>query len=537
MLTRTVRRYVIALSIVVLLVASYAAAGFWAVPHFLRSGLGEFVSSHYKRKLTVGDIRFNPFTLTLDVGDFSLPDSDGQPLLAFGRLHVDLEANSLFRLAPSFHEIVLERPMVRTVVRPDGTLNLADLGKGFASPPPARPPQPAAPMRLFIDRLAVVAGGGTFEDLSHAMPFRAELKPIAFELRNFSTRATSSTGDQNEYSLVAASPQGERLDWRGTILLQPLSSHGTFAVTDLQANTIWTYLQQPFALEIPSGIVAVKGDYTFDEAGGAPAIKVDVHDTTVSDLKLRPRQGTTDYILVSKLDVHETQVDVARRAVEIGKVSLTGGEVKAWVSPQGQLNLLELMTPTSAGAAGTTSRASGAGTPASAPPSGSSQAPPPGPSPAWTVSVPDISVDRMKISTEDRQVTPALALVLSPLDIHVAGFNTSPGTRLDIKARTSINSSATLDATAQLARSGADVTAHVELAKLDLSMFQPYIAQRTAMTLQAGQLETQLDIHKSADGAFSVKGDLGVRGLRTVDELKKSFIKWKDLRVAGIQYN
>src|SRR6185437_12572938 len=177
MLTRTVRRYVIASSIVVGLVVLYAVAGFWAVPHFLRSGLNDFVSTHYKRQLTLGEIRFNPFTFKLDVSDFSLPDTDGQPMIAFGLLHVDLEVKSLFKLGPSFREILLERPAIRTVIRKDGTLNLADLGKGF--PPPANPPpKPAEPMRLYIDRFAVVAGGGTFEDLSHAMPFRAELKPI-----------------------------------------------------------------------------------------------------------------------------------------------------------------------------------------------------------------------------------------------------------------------------------------------------------------------------------------------------------------------
>ena len=62
MLTRTTKRYVIALSIVVFLVALYTVAGFWAVPHFLRSGLTDFVSTHYKRKLALGEIRFNPYT-------------------------------------------------------------------------------------------------------------------------------------------------------------------------------------------------------------------------------------------------------------------------------------------------------------------------------------------------------------------------------------------------------------------------------------------------------------------------------------------
>src|SRR5581483_10812207 len=190
MLTRTARRYVIASSIVVFLLASYTVAGFWAVPHFLRSGVTEFVSQHYGRKLAVGDIRFNPYTLTLDIADLALPDSDGQPMLGFGHLHVDLQAMSLLKLGPSFREIVLEKPLVRAVIRRDGALNLADLGKGFASsptPPPAK--KPSEPARLYIDRFEVIDGSSTFEDLSHATPFRTEFKPIAFELRNFNTRA------------------------------------------------------------------------------------------------------------------------------------------------------------------------------------------------------------------------------------------------------------------------------------------------------------------------------------------------------------
>jgi len=571
MLTRTVRRYVIALSIVVILIGLYAVAGFWAVPHYLRSGLTDFVGTHYKRQLALGEIRFNPFTFTLDVSNFSLPDSDGQPLLAFGRLHVDLEVKSLFKLGPAFHEIVLERPKVRTVVRRDGTLNLADLGKGFASEPaPQPPPKPSEPMRLYIDRLAVIDGGGTFEDLSHATPFRAELKPIAFELRNFSTRAKPGAGKDNEYTLTASSPQGERLDWSGTILLEPLASHGTFAVTDLQANTIWTYLQQPLPLEIPSGVIGVKGEYNFDVAGDAPAIKVDVHDTTVSDLKLRPKQAGTDYIVLSKLDVQETQVDVGKRAVQVGKVALTGGEVNAWLSPQGQLNLLELTTPAGAGGASTpATAAAGSSAPGSAPapassPAASGQAagaapsstasgpsaaasPPAasgatataggGAAPAWTISAPDIAVENFKVSAEDRQVTPAFKLVMSPLDIHVAGYNTSPGARVDVTAKTSINEGGSINATAQLAPSGGDMTAHVELAQLDLAMFQPFIAQRTAMTLKSGRVATQLDIKKGAAGSLSVKGDVGVTGLRSVDDLQHSFIKWKDLRIAGMQYD
>ncbi|MDB6090325.1 MAG: hypothetical protein JWN85_3109 [Gammaproteobacteria bacterium] len=529
MSTRRVRRYAIALAIVVLVAASYAAAGFLAVPYFLRSSLHGFVSSHYGRTVSVGDIRFNPFTFTLDVANFSLPDTDGQAMLAFGRLHVDLEMVSLWRLGPSFRAIVLERPSFRTVIRADGTLNLADLGKGFeTTAPPAPSGHTKEPMRLFIDRLAVVAGSGTFEDRTRPTPFRTEFTPIAFELRHFSTRAKSG----NDYSLTAASPEGERLDWNGSILLEPLSSHGTFAITNLQAATIWRYLQQPLPLETPEGVIGLKGGYDLDLAGATAGIRINVHDAAVTDLKLRPRQGTADYLTLAKLHIQDTRLDLARHSVEVGKVALTGGDVTTWLSPQGRLNLLELMAPTD----GPAVNASAAGAPAS-----DSPATPPaisGPAPVWTISVPDISVEGLKVSTEDRQVTPAVVLVLNPLSMHVTGFNTTPTARLEITARTTINSTGSFNATAQLSPHSGDASAHIELSQLDLATFQPFIAQRTGMTLQSGRLAAKLDLQHSAGGSLVLKGDAQVSGLRTVDnELQQAFIKWKELRVAGIQYS
>src|SRR6202044_1247674 len=40
------RRYIIALAVVLLLIGAYAAAGFWAVPHFARSNAQDFVRTH-----------------------------------------------------------------------------------------------------------------------------------------------------------------------------------------------------------------------------------------------------------------------------------------------------------------------------------------------------------------------------------------------------------------------------------------------------------------------------------------------------------
>ena len=524
------RRQVVLLAAAALLLCAYAAAGFFAVPHFARQGVGDFVRTHYARTLTIGDLRFNPFTLNLDVSGVSLPDADGQTMLSFDHLHVGLQLASLWRLGPSFGEIVLERPYVRAVIRPDGELNLADLGKGFAPPPP-QPQQKPGPPRLYIGRLAVIDGGTSFEDRTRPTPFRADFKPIAFELRDFST--TAATGDA--YTLAAASPQGERLDWSGTVRLTPLASHGRFSITDLKARTLWSYLSASLPFEIDSGVIALSGDYDVSAGAAGPiGVRLNVHNTTVTSLGVKPSGASDDYVSLQRIEVDDVQLDLGRRAVEVANVLLSGGEIRTWLDEHGRFNLLDLTGPAPApGAQASAATGVAPGSAAAAAPSPAVVA---SPSP-WTVSVPDISVSALKLSAEDRQVKPAAVVVLDPLNVHVGGFNLAPDDTLDIELDTGVNTSGKLTVQAKVTpRSGAG-TAHVEAGHLGLPALQPLLAKYTSMTLLRGELGARIDIERHADGFLGVKGDTRIADLSTVDDaLKKDFIRWKDLRIANVSY-
>jgi len=600
------RRHIIALAVVVAIIGAYAAAGFLAVPYFARKEAQQFVRTHYGRTLSLGEIHFNPFTLTIDVTRAGLPDTDGQTMLGFGRLHVVLQWRSIWRLGPSFREILLDQPYVRAVLRRDGALNLADLGKGFPpAPAPAKPAEKSAPPRLFIQRLTIASGTCVFEDRTRPTPFRAEFKPISFELRDFSTRA----GSADSYALNAASPEGERLTWSGTLQLAPLGSRGTFEIADLKARTVWNYVRDSVPFEIGAGVIGIRGDYELRSAGGL-GLKVNVSTVAVSGLGLKPKGSAEDYIDVARIAVDGTSVDLTRRAVNVAKVTLAGGDIKAWLNEQGQLNLLELAAspgaaspgaaspgaaspgaaspgaassapaptatpPASVSSSGSTPDATPAPSPGSAPTAdppaadppasraiasaqdatlNKNAAPPPlaatvpaatpvtggspgAPSGAWTVAVPDIAVEGFKVSAEDREVKPAAALLLSPLNIHVAGFNTSPDDVLDIKVDAHVNESGKLDAHARVTPQTKAVSAHVEAATLGLTALQPYLTHYTSMTLLKGALSSKLDFEQHPDGTFAVKGDAQIRDLRTVDNaLKLDFIKWTELRVADIRY-
>ena len=279
-----------------------------------------------------------------------------------------------------------------------------------------------------------------------------------------------------------------------------------------------------------SGVIAVRGDYDLASGVGPLGLELNVHSTRVTGLAVRPRRATQNYVSGS-IEVDDARIDLARHAVNVANVRLVDGDVSAWRGEDGRLNLLDLLSPPAAAGAAAAPAAASAAASAAATPADHAAAP------AWSVSVPDITVQRLKVSAEDRQVRPAAALLLDPLNVHVGGFTTAPDCTLEITLDSAVNRVGRISARARLGLKSTAVDAHVEAAGLGLNMLQPYLTQYTAMTLLQGALGAKVDIERRADGALAVKGNADVTDLRTVDNaLKQDFIKWRALRVADIRY-
>jgi hypothetical protein len=532
-----VRRIAIGAGIVLVLLGIYAALGFWGVPYAIRTELPKMVKEDYGRTLSLGEVKFNPFTLTLEARDLSFPDADGKPMLALQRLLIQLQLASLWRLGPSFDQIILEQPFARVLIRRDGTINLADLSKPFEKPQP--PAKKSGPLRLYIDRFALISGHLAFEDLSRPVPFSNELRPLNLELHDFNTTGTG----RDAYALSASTPRVERLQWRGTLSVAPLGSRGHFELAGLRAGTLWSYLRGTLPFEFSSGQSDLTGDYEFTASGSKPQLTIAVHQVLVHDLGVKPTgSAESDYVHIPQLTVGETKFDLAQRTVSVGPIRASRGVVRAWRDAGGAINLLALMPKASSEAAA--GGAPGASAPNSTAPTAAGTAAAstgPGahgmpPSPVWKISVPDIGFEGWQISAEDRTVNPAAELRLEGLEAHVSGYTTVPGSNLEVTASTRVNDTGKLHARATLAASGA-VQGQVQADELDLTALQPYVAQHTALNLLSGRLATRLEVQHGADGMLSVTGDTSVTKLRTVDDaLRKDFVKWDRLALEGISY-
>ncbi|KDD12803.1 DUF748 domain-containing protein [Bordetella bronchiseptica] len=164
-LTRRTVKVLLATVLVVLLLAGLAA---WQVPRIVRGALTQDVSAMLGRDVSVGKIRFNPFTLTLRAHDLALAQPEGAaPLLQVAELDVSASWMSLFWFAPVVDSLVVRQPRI-ALVREDVTrFNFSDIQQKVADMTAQSPPEPepeAGPPRFSLNNMVLEGGEITLDD-------------------------------------------------------------------------------------------------------------------------------------------------------------------------------------------------------------------------------------------------------------------------------------------------------------------------------------------------------------------------------------
>src|SRR5262245_282580 len=95
---RWVRRTAIGVGGALLL---FTIVGFFVIPPIARSVAETQAGKALGRRVSIGKIRLNPFALSLTVERFQIYEPDATtPFVGFGRLYVNVQLSSVYRLAP-----------------------------------------------------------------------------------------------------------------------------------------------------------------------------------------------------------------------------------------------------------------------------------------------------------------------------------------------------------------------------------------------------------------------------------------------------
>ena len=179
----------IVLIVAVGLVLLYTVLGFWAVPWAITNKLPPILTEELNRPVSIQEASFNPFLFKLKVNGFAIQEDDGSPLAGFDELFVDFEAlSSVSKQTYTFAQIRFWLPYGLAIVRPDGSLNLADLGKfsngdSSAAGDPiseASSEESAGLPPVYVENFEIHQGMDEIRDTSLPTPFIAHIVPINY---------------------------------------------------------------------------------------------------------------------------------------------------------------------------------------------------------------------------------------------------------------------------------------------------------------------------------------------------------------------
>ncbi len=517
------RRHWIAPIVVAVLVALYALAGFFLVPHLARSAAQDYVTRELDRHLSIHEVRFNPFTLQAVVDKLELSEADGSHMLGFKSLLVNGELASIWQRGIALKEVRLEEPVVRLVVRRDGSVNLAQLV-------PSRPQAPAresqALPRVRVGKLGVINGRVDLEDRTHATPFTEAFTQIQLALTDF----RADVDYRNAYAFSTTTAEGEQFEWSGNFTVQPFGSTGRFSIRDLRAQSIDSYAQDRLPVKLASGTATLSGDY---RVALHPKLELDVTvpQLALRDLKVHERAAALRDAPLSlpQVDVSGAAFSYANRELKIKELSATGAQVQVRREPDGSINLMRQIAALRA------ARKEAASAPAAPAADRAGAAP-------FVVRIDSMRVSEAAVIVEDRAVAPVARFELKPVALTVSGWSTDAKAKVRIDGELAINQQGRLqmNGQAQLEPLAADVA--VKLSDFALPALQPYVALVASMTLHSGRLgvsgRASYAASSDASPAIRFNGEVDVADLRMTDHLvNQDFAKWKSLNVAGIEFS
>jgi uncharacterized protein involved in outer membrane biogenesis len=505
--------------------ALYSLLGFLILPGIALRIANQQLANYATVPARIERIELNPFSLEVTAWGLKIGEP-GKEQVGFERLYANLQIDSLWTRALHLADVQLDQPKTELLFDKSGQLNLAQLFKLPASEPSPADPD-AKPFPLRIDSIKLAGGYVHFQDLRPSEPIEFLYNKLDFELKNLSTLPE----DNADMTLVAAGPEGGQIDWKGNFSLVPITSEGTLKVTDGKMKAWWPYVRDALPLVLEDGVLNFSTDYKFSLA---KETELNLTNTaaSIAPFAIKAPDGRP-LARLERLDVSETTVDLAKQQVVVGKIRSNKLETWAAREADGQLDWQKLF-------ASQPSKPAKAPEPATAPATADSPKPTPAaPSKPWQVLLKDVQLRNYQVHLADRQVKPAVALELGPLNVDVQNFDSLNQSPFTLKVDSGLGKQGKIQATGDVNLNPVSARLKVTTKDIDLRVAQSYISPFIRLELRSGMLGSDLDVNlKSTEPlALQITGRAQVDQLHTLDTLKtRDFLKWQRLVVEGLNY-
>ncbi|MDO8277053.1 MAG: DUF748 domain-containing protein [Burkholderiaceae bacterium] len=523
------------------LILAWLLLGWLALPRILQSQAQSYIADKTGHRLSLERPEFNPFTLRLRIPKLRLDQPDGQPLLSFDALTVDLSAASVLRRAIVVDAIELDAPLATVVLQADGSLNWSAVLAALSGPP-QKSDSTDLP-RFALGSLALAGGRIDFTD--HRSAYSTRIAPLELTLRDITTLSEQS----GSYRVSARTSDGARLQWQGQASLGPMALTGELSLAEVNLSGLAPYFKNALPAAPPTGMLDASATYRLAYSDGRLALTLDKIAAALKGLKLdttqvagpivsvksvqasggrfdlasrtfsltelrlsesdidMPRAGAAPLRLLQlgTLTLADARVDLAGHSLDLARASLTGGQLKLARDAKGRIDAVEALQAVVA-------------------PKGK-----PAPAAAWRYRLGQLELAEFSARLQDSTVSPAANIAIDQFKLLVEGISDKQATPLPLRTSFRAAGGGTFEAAGQIVLAGPSADLKLKFSDLALKPAEPYLASLTKLQLQSGKVSTEGRATYDKAG-FTYKGGFDLRDLRLVEtETRQVFLAWKSL--------
>ena len=261
-------------------------------------------------------------------------------------------------------------------------------------------------------------------------------------------------------------------------------------------------------------------------------LKLQLAKLRVAGIGLRARGVDSDWIQVPSLELSNIAVAMPERTVAIAALAVNGLKAQCWVAGDGAVNLMQLVTPNTPGAA-----------PQVAPPPA---AKPPAPAPSapqknWALQVASLEVKGAAVDFEDRMQAPVKRFAIAPVNLHVDNASLDLTKPLPLKLDAIINGHALFQLAGTLTPDPLVADLQVSLDKASMKFLQPYVLPVADLTIHDGWLsfggKLQLRPAGKRGPQLSFNGEATIDNFKSTDNtLNQDFVNFGRLQFQKMRF-
>jgi hypothetical protein len=450
--------------IAIIVIVAFGIVAWLGVPPLLRSVATHQLSDWLERPVTVGEIRFNPYLLKLDVEQLHIGErGSDQPFVDIGRLSINASWSSLFRDAAILDALVIDQPQFRIVRTAEQRFNFTDLIEKANTGPKSD-----KPARFALHNIEIHGGSIYFDDQVLHAQHRIEQLQLGVPFIANLPSATQINVQPLLQMTVDGSPFG--LSGKTRPFAATHESVVDFKLGRFDLTRYLAYVPVQLPVQVPKGLLSANLQVHFIDT--QPQVLISLSgDVALDQLQIHDRK---DAPLLDLKHAGATLVDVQplRNIVHLGSLAFDGLTTYAALNRDGSTNFQALQSNGNTAAA----------------PQKSAQ-----PADPFDLSIASLKLDNGALQLTDRRS--AMPATLTVDDLHLKLLNLQTRSKIPATAELGMRlAGGTLEMQSKFVPSAQQATATVALNQINLATFQPFIKEQLAGAIKSGVLDGQAQV-------------------------------------------